>query len=263
MEEFGHPRRQFREAVGSLRSVRCMKLLGTVLTVVSLSLAACGNDEPSGSVAATTTASSPAGPSSSDPTTSSSPATNTATVPASTATRTSTPPPASTAPRPKIVASNCTAASTPAPPPTQAGLTDAAATTRSKVIDAARQCLISELAAVATSGPEPFRFSFGADPGDPTEVWLGSGFDPAVLLRLFALDVKHRVYRDTQSGAILAEYFIWPGAAFEPTDHDWQAAESLYPASELARMKEIMGGYTGIRAFITPAGHWSALVEGD
>jgi len=84
-----------------------------------------------------------------------------------------------------------------------------------------------------------------------------------VLLRLFALDVKHRVYRDAQSGAILAEYFIWPGAAFEPTDHDWQAAESLYPASELARMKEIVGGYTGIRAFITPAGHWSALVEGD
>lgn len=134
--------------------------------------------------------------------------------------------------------------------------------TRANLIDAASRCLVAELAAIANSGPEPFRFSI-PDRGDPTEHWMKSGFDPAVLLRLFALDVKHQIYQDSQSGAILGEYFIWPGAAFEPTDHDWKAAEALYPASELARMKELTGGYTGIRAFITPARHWWALVEGD
>jgi hypothetical protein len=239
------------------------KLRVLILTATSLSVGSCGTDHASESLAPTSSAPALSSTSTTDPTTSTSPAPATVMASTSTAPPTSTAPRTSTAARPVILASKCTVASAPVPAPSQAGLTDAASTTRAKLIDAATRCDLSELGAIASSSTTPFRFSFGHDPGDPTEVWRNNQFDPAILLRLFALDMKHRVYRDSQSGAVLEEYFIWPGAAFEPTDHDWQAAEALYPASELARMKEMMGGYTGIRAFITPDGHWSALVEGD
>jgi len=226
-------------------------------------LSACGANEVSEPDATASTSRAQTAPSSNGPTSLTVAPTTTATASTVTAPPPQSTPTPTTSARPPTVAANCTAASAPVPARSQAGLTDAALVTRTKLIDAAQRCDLSALAAIATSSPTPFRFSFGLDPGDPTEAWLRNGFDPAILLRLFALDVKHQVVRDSQSGAVVAEYFVWPGAAFEPIDDDWQAAESLYSASVLARMRSEWGAYVGIRTYITPAGDWVILIEGD
>jgi len=247
---------------GLLRSVYSSKRVLSILSALPMLISACGADEVS-EPAATASTRAQSIPSSNGPTSFTVAPTSTTTASTVTAPPPQSTPKPTTSARPPIVAANCTAASAPVAAQSQAGLTDAAMATRTNLIDAARRCDLSALAAIATSSPTPFRFSFGADPGDPTEAWLRNGFDPAILLRLFALDVKHQVFRDSQSGALIAEYFVWPGAAFEPTDHDWQAAEALYSASVLARMRSELEAYVGIRTYITPTGDWVILIEGD
>jgi hypothetical protein len=128
-------------------------------------------------------------------------------------------------------------------------------------MQAAGVCDLAGLARIANEDPGiSFRYSI-PDGGDPYQHWLGSKFDPTILLVLFSLPHAVRTYPNAQGGE--DRYHVWPSVSGNsPTDADWKAAEALYPAETLQRWRQ-GDGYVGLRTWIQPNGRWWGLLAGD
>jgi hypothetical protein len=165
---------------------------------------------------------------------------------------------------------SCSAAGSSALPDQR--LPEPVASMRTRIAGATAACDFAALERLALAGSGGFSFTFGGAEEGPAAYWRriesdGEGEPLALLLKVLAS--PHATTDLPAADGSSQTLYVWPAAATKevPTEEDWAAVESIYPAEVVARMKEdtrSMGiGYLGYRAGITAEGDWIYFVAGD
>ena len=170
-----------------------------------------------------------------------------------------TPPaPAETPSRPPVT---CSAADMSALPVQQDGLAPAAAETRRRILELAVACDYEGLEALALEGRDFFSFSIVGE-GTAAQYWRRAerGGEPVMANLVTVMNVDYKV---TEGFDDIDRIFVWPSAAHDPTEEDWQKVidSGLMTAEEVQDMKEV--GYIWWRGQITRDGDWISFVAGD
>lgn len=212
------------------------------------------SEEGTTSTAATTT-SSTSGPSTTGPSTTSTSLTTTTT---GSTTTTSGPTSTTSSSTTSTTIQRCSAQGM-SPLVPQMNLPGPVAATREEIFRAVMTCDFAELEQLASTGSNPFTFSFGGDTGGPAQFWRSreNAGEPVLATLATILNMPYGV-RQGQ--------YVWPFAHalnFEKLSPQQLALLRVYFTEEQIDDWRSFGGYTGYRVGISASGEWMFYVAGD
>lgn len=156
---------------------------------------------------------------------------------------------------------SCSAVGMSATPGQQDDLTPAAAETRRRIVELAVACDYEGLEALGEDGREVFSFSIAGE-GSAASFWREAekGGEPVMRNLVTVMNIDYKL---TEGFDDIDRMFVWPSAAADPSEEDWQKIidSGLFTAEEVQGMKEV--GYLGWRTQIANDGDWISFVAGD